>query len=129
MSRLQRASFSLIVADDQPTLREGMAELLEREGYRVHRAEGGVAALEIAMRERVHCSILDVHMPDLSGIETMRRFALRAIPSILVSGEPSAELEREALSAGAFTFLRKPVSADDLRTNVARALFGVEGLR
>lgn len=129
MAHLRCASFSLIVADDQPTLREGMAELLEREGYRVFRAGGGVAALEIATRERVHCSILDLHMPDLSGIETMRRFALRAIPSILVSGEPSPELEREALSAGAFTFLRKPVPPEVLRTSVARALFGVEGLR
>ena len=124
-------SHTILVADDQATLREGMAESLERIGYRVFRAEGGVVALEIAVRERVDCSILDVHMPDLSGIDVVRRLpvAPRAIPSILISGEPSPEIEREALSAGAFTFLRKPVSPDTLRACVARALAGLEPLR
>ncbi|HET6203122.1 MAG TPA: response regulator [Planctomycetota bacterium] len=131
MPHLRSAFFSILVADDQPTVREGMAEFLERQGYRVFRAEGGVVALEIATRERLDCSILDVHMPDLSGIDVVRRLPVspRGIPSILVSGEPSPELEREALSAGAFTFLRKPVSPEALRTCVARALAGLEPLR
>jgi len=123
--------FSILVADDHPSVREGMAEILEREGYRVFLAEGGVVALEIATREGVDCSILDVHMPDLSGIDVVRRLPLspRAIPSILVSGEPSPDVEREALSAGAYTFLRKPVSPETLRACVARALAGVAPLR
>jgi CheY-like chemotaxis protein len=131
MTPLHSAAFSVLVADDETSLRDGMAELLERDGYRVFRAEGGVVAVEIAIRERVDCSILDVHMPDLSGIDAMRRFAVaaRAIPSILVSGEPAPEIEREALSAGAFTFLRKPVPPGTLRLCVARALAGLEPLR
>ncbi|HKB15257.1 MAG: response regulator [Planctomycetes bacterium] len=131
MSHVRAAYYSILVADDQVNVREGMAEILERQGYRVLRAEGGVVALEIATRESVDCSILDVHMPDLSGLDVVRRLPLspRAIPSILMSGEPSPELEREALSAGAFTFLRKPVSPQTLRACVARALAGLEPLR
>jgi len=119
-----RIRWSLLVADDDPLLREGMAEVLEREGYRIFLADGGLRAVEIARTERIHCSVLDVNMPDLSGIEALRRLAefLGRMPSILVSGEASEQVVREALSVGAFTFLRKPVPPETLRTSVARAL-------
>jgi CheY-like chemotaxis protein len=124
MLPLVRSRYALLVADDDPLLREGMAEVLEREGYRVYVAEGGIRAVEIVRVERIHCSVFDVNMPDLSGIEALRRLAdfVARIPSILMSGEASEQVVEEARAVGAFTFLRKPVPPETLRTSVARAL-------
>jgi len=77
-------------------------------------AETGVRAIAIAQRTVIHAGILDVHMPGLTGIETCRRLhrLVGRLPLILMSGAANEGLRLDALSAGAATFLPKPL---DLR--------------
>lgn len=99
-------------------------EVLSREGYRVFRASGGKEAIEMARLEEIHGLIINMHMPDLSGIETLRRMRSEnfRIPSILISSLPWKETQLEALEMGVFSFIQKPVGEDILKVSVARLL-------
>lgn len=103
-------------------IRELVSRILEGAGYRVVTAEDGAAALEVIRAHRPAVAILDVMMPELDGIETIRR--LRAepttaeLPILLVTAKASPEALRSGRELGA-DYLRKPFTADDLRARVA----------
>jgi CheY-like chemotaxis protein len=107
--------FSILVADDDEDCREAIRTTLAREGFETHPASCGAEAIEIVRRRpsAIHASILDMHMPDLTGIETLTaliRFIDR-LPTIFVTADRSKELLTKAMEAGAFTILHKPVSS------------------
>ena len=87
---------SVLVVDDHPPLREVVGEVLERAGCRVRLAATGEQALEVARREPVAASFLDVHMPGLDGFETALR--LRRIrhdmPLVFVTASTSETSQR-----------------------------------
>lgn len=103
--------FSVLIADDDAACRESLRALLEHEGLEAHPADCGVRAIEFVRRHLVHLVILDLYMPDITGIETLKRILeiKRSLPSIIVSGETTKETKLEALDAGAFTFISKPI--------------------
>ncbi|MBT7012833.1 MAG: response regulator, partial [Planctomycetes bacterium] len=72
--------------------------------------------------ETFDLSLLDVHMPSLTGLEVLAQLRSfnRIVPSIIMTGNPSASIETEALDLGAITMLHKPVSADILRITIDR---------
>jgi len=115
--------FRILLADDDDSLRETLSELLVRLGFRVVEAPDGPTAVELALTEPISFSILDFHMPGLSGLEVLK--ALRGgpeqnlpFPCILVSGEASLSQQQAALREGAFRFLKKPLHADLLFDSV-----------
>ena len=116
--------FSLLVADDDATSRNSMGNLLEREGYRVFLAESGLEVIQLAREEEIHGLILDMQMPGLSGLETLRqiREAQEPIPTILISSEPWKEILVEALAEGVFAFMQKPIEEGILRASIAKLL-------
>ncbi len=104
--------FRILVADDQPDAREALVGLLERRRHRVEVAACGGDALRLVLQGGpFDLSLLDVHMPDLSGLDVLEQLRARgrALPSILVTGHPGPEIEKRALALGALTLLRKPV--------------------
>lgn len=107
--------YSILVADDDAMVRETIREALQRGGYDAVTASCGTEAIDIVRRRNVpvHASILDMFMPDLTGIETLELFiqAVDRLPTILVTADESRELLTKAMEAGAYTLLRKPVSA------------------
>jgi DNA-binding response OmpR family regulator len=113
----------ILVADDDSLVRLALCEFLRRDGFVTYEAASGLAALEIVQKERVSFSIMDVDMPGMSGIEVLRtwhRATGAALPSIFITGDDSRARQVEALMAGAFSLLHKPVAPDVLRFTVKR---------
>jgi two-component system cell cycle sensor histidine kinase/response regulator CckA len=117
-----RSSKKVLVVDDEPLVRLHLRHALQGHGYEVEEAEGGQAGLELFTRNRPGLVVLDMTMPDLSGIEVLRR--IRAldgeVPVILTSGYHDAVLDSEAI--GFQAFLAKPYTLAELMLAVERAL-------
>jgi diguanylate cyclase (GGDEF)-like protein len=104
---------TLLVVDDEPLNRDVLQRRLARAGYRVVTADSGASALEVVAAQRVDLVLLDVMMPGIDGIETLRRLrrsrALSELPVIMVTAKDSTEDVVEALEAGANDYITKPV--------------------
>lgn len=106
------SSPSILITDDDFGFRETLRGVLEPEGFSTLVADDGEQALEIVRREMVHLVLLDMHMPKLSGLDTLRRVKQLKwrLPCILMSAAPDEMIVAEALRADAFSVLTKPVS-------------------
>jgi CheY-like chemotaxis protein len=111
----------ILVVDDEQAVRETVQLLLKREGFNVVVAEGGSAALEAAEIFSFDMMIVDVVMPDMDGLETVRLLHTGApkVPIIVMSAHGSlASAERDyfrsAMELGATCCLQKPFSREQL---------------
>jgi len=93
-------------------------------GFRTFLAESGEEAIDIVHRHDVHLALMDMHLPKLTGLETMSilRQMKGVLPMILISADHDDNLLRQALSAQAFCVLAKPVSRNVVIYVVNRAL-------
>ncbi len=116
--------YSILITDDDPAVRETFREIFEPVGYRTLLAESGEEAIDIVQGQDVHILLMDMHLPRLTGLETMEivRQIKGLLPMILISAEQSDSLLRKALSAQAFCVLAKPVSKNAVIYVVTRAL-------
>ena len=115
---------SLLITDDDEDLRETLRAALEQRGFRTLAACDGEEALEIVQTAQVHLLLLDMYMPRLSGLETLRRVKLLAadLPCILMTADLDERLAEEAIRARAFRVFSKPVRFSDLTGTVHLAL-------
>ncbi len=115
---------SILITDDDLSFRDTVRQTLEPYGYRLTMAADGEEALRILERDDVHLLLLDMHMPKLTGIETVERARhLKApMPWILMSARVDDELLEQARRADAFTVLNKPTSRFAITHNVELAL-------
>jgi CheY-like chemotaxis protein len=115
---------SILITDDDRSARETLREIFEPVGYRTLLAESGEEAIDIVTQEDVHLALMDLHLPRLSGLETISlcRQIKRVLPVILITAEQDEHLLRKALSANAFCVLAKPVSKNVIIYVVSRAL-------
>jgi two-component system response regulator HydG len=115
---------TLLVADDDPGLRESLQRTLTRAGYRVLPASDGRAALEQLQGGGVDLVLTDLKMPGLTGIELLR--AIKAIPIdvdvILLTAFGTVEEAVSAMKDGAYDFITKPFRGEQLLKIVAKAL-------
>ena len=114
----------LLLADDDTALRLGVSELIAGLGVEVIQAEDANSALALAEREVLHAALLDMYMPDGTGLSLLPRlWELHAgLPCIVYSGKWSPAMESDALRAGARACLKKPVEPLRLRDEIRRAL-------
>lgn len=106
----------VLVADDNPDMRESLRALLEIEGYEVRTAEDGRQALKMQEEAPADLLITDLFMPVRDGFETVMGFR-QSLPIIVISGEPggvSADYLRAADLIGAQATLRKPFPPEAL---------------
>src|SRR5579885_1802160 len=124
-----RANYSILVADDDRGCREALREIMEPQGFRTVLASCGEEALDLAREGPVHLGTLDMHMPTLTGLETLRllRQVHAMLPCILVSGDVTESLMRQACQARAYSVIPKPVSKNVVLYTVVRALVRVYG--
>ena len=115
---------TLLVADDDPGLRESLQRALTRAGYRVVLASDGRAALEQLQGGGVDLVVTDLKMPGLTGLELLR--AIKAIPLdldvILLTAFGTVEEAVSAMKDGAYDFITKPFRGEQLLKVVAKAL-------
>jgi CheY-like chemotaxis protein len=117
---------TVLVVDDEPTIRTLIRAVLEPTEYSVVEAVDGVSALEVAGKLRPDLILLDVALPRLSGLEVCRRLkgdsAMASTPVILLTGFVQ-QAEREAgKQAGAEGFIAKPFSPAALLKRIDEAV-------
>jgi len=101
----------VLVVDDDAGIRETMADILALEGYEVTLAADGEEAIAIAQRERFDVALLDIRMPKMDGVETLKILKNMApeIRVIMITGFEVGDLADEALEFGAEAVFRKPL--------------------
>jgi PAS domain S-box-containing protein len=128
IGRIQPGSGTILVVDDEPLVRAFAEQGLKGLGYKVWTAENGRQALEIYAQHsgEIDCVLLDLIMPEISGVETFRR--LRALHPqarvVFASGYSTGEILREAPDAQEAGFIGKPYTLEGLSTALRKAGVG-----
>jgi two-component system, cell cycle sensor histidine kinase and response regulator CckA len=121
-----RSAPSILVVDDQPTVRRMAHRLLNEWGFRVFEAESGEEAMEVleTARTGIQLVIVDVVMPLADGVQVTRRIQERwpVQRTLYMSAHPAEVLARYGLSELDVPFLAKPFTRDELLTKVSDAL-------
>jgi DNA-binding response OmpR family regulator len=115
-----KAIKKVLVVDDEIAIRNLLKEFLTRKGYDVYTARDGRAAIAEVKGIRPHIVLLDVMMPGMGGIETLKEVR-RIDPKvgiIMVTAVSDQELGKRAIELGAFDYITKPLDFDYLETAV-----------
>jgi putative nucleotidyltransferase with HDIG domain len=115
---------TVLIVDDEPVIRETSRQFLVKQGHDVRVAADVPAALIELADRAIDVVVSDIVMPGADGVELLRLVRERTPHAkvILITGEPSVETATEAVRAGAFDYLAKPVTRGDLVTVVQRAV-------
>lgn len=115
---------TIYVVDDDEAMRDSMSWLLEGEGYRVSCFDSAASFLKARHDAMRGCLVLDVRMPEMSGLELHERLdALGSrLPIIFVTGHGDVPMAVSALQRGACDFIEKPFHNEDLLARIERAL-------
>ena len=114
----------ILLVDDEPAILNALTGILEDEGYDIAVAKSGQDALKLLKSDPPDLVLLDIWMPELDGIETLRR-ALEINPRLLVvmmSGHGSIESAVKAIKMGAYDYIEKPLSLEKVTLLVHHAL-------
>src|SRR5882762_7658693 len=111
----------VLIADDDPEVRDVLAEAFRMEGLDVLEAANGLEALLYVKRDRPDAVVLDLMMPRLGGVEALKRIHSfnPGIRVLVVTGTDDPELQRQATAAGAAGVFTKPVPAATLISALA----------
>ncbi|NLP01711.1 MAG: response regulator, partial [Fibrobacter sp.] len=114
----------ILVVDDEASLRLLLSNELSRAGYSVETVADGEAALEILHEGFFHIVLLDIVMPRMSGIDVLRQIKQDNIPAevIILTGNATLESAIECMKLGAFEYVRKPYSLNELLIQIERAI-------
>ena len=110
-------SANILIIDDEESLREGCRQVLIGEGYRVKTAENGNSGLEMNNRESFDVILLDFKMPGISGMEVLKTINQSGAPHplvIVITAYGTIEIAVEAMRQGAYNFLTKPFTPEEL---------------
>jgi len=116
---------TVLIVDDQPTIRKSLRHLLERKGYRACEADSGTTAIQTAQAEEPEVILLDLRLPDGDGLEILERLqgVCPEAAVILLTGHGNVEVAVTAIKKGAEDFLEKdPSSLEVTELRVERAL-------
>ncbi|MCK6389961.1 MAG: response regulator transcription factor [Azonexus sp.] len=115
---------NIYVVDDDDAMRDSMTWLLEGEGYRVACYASGAQFLAARHAGMRGCLVLDVRMPEMSGLELYEKLAALGsrLPVIFVTGHGDVPMAVAALQRGACDFIEKPFHNEDLLSRIRRAL-------
>jgi len=115
---------TVLVVDDDAFIRDLLFDFLTKQGYKVLLAESGEKALELLQPGAVQVAVVDLKMPGMDGVETMKGIKTRdaGVLIILMTGYPSIESAVEALRSGAYDYVIKPFKLNDLKATIERAV-------
>lgn len=116
--------FRVLLVEDEPAIRELVAEMLDGEGVELRLAAGGAEGLRDARRHRPHLVLLDIVLPDLDGIAVLRLLRrqppLREVPVYMLTARVRKADREAARRAGATGYVEKPFTAAQLHALLAR---------
>ncbi len=118
------ASGMIMVVDDEQSVRDSIRAILEDEGYSVVEAVDGEQALEKVNTDKPDGVLLDIWMPGIDGIDTLRGLKQldQDLPVVIMSGHGSIDTAVQATRLGAFDYMEKPLSIDRLVLVLRNAL-------
>ena len=117
-----------MIIEDEEDAAELFAEMMRVSGYRVVKTSKSVPAIEIMTAEKPDVILLDIMMPEVSGLDILRAMrrdpALANIPVVIITAKGMPADIKNGMEAGASTYLTKPVGFLELKEAVDRALGG-----
>jgi CheY-like chemotaxis protein len=124
--RTPAAQRVVLVAEDNDLNFELLSAVLERDGHRVRWARNGPEAVTAVAADPPDLLILDLHLPELSGLDVLRRVradpVTREVPVLVLTADAMAGTREEALGEGANDIVTKPFELNSLRSTIARLL-------
>lgn len=110
------SKMKMMLVDDEERFLETTKKLLSRKGYEVSTATSGSEAMEKLITENVHVVILDVKMPGMDGVATLKAIKSRypLVEVIMLTGHATVESAVDGLKSGASDYLMKPADLDEL---------------
>jgi len=117
-------SASILVVDDEEAILSSLSSILLDEGYEVAAAKSGAEALKIYTTDPPDLMLLDIWMPDMDGLETLKRIR-ELVPTaqvMMMSGHGSIETAVKAIKLGAYDYIEKPLSLENVTLRVKHAL-------
>jgi signal transduction histidine kinase len=120
----ERKRKKILVVDDEETFRYMLTSLLEAEGYKVYPAGNGVEAMNMIGKMRFDVALLDVKMPKVDGVEVLRFIQAKRLKAkaIMVTAVGDVRLAVDCMLLGAWDYITKPFSAEELLFSIDRAL-------
>ena len=121
----------VLVIDDEASIRESLEMFLHEKGLEVLSAADGHQGLELWRRQRPQVVVLDIRLPDISGLEVLKRISA-ADPEakvIMITAFHDMETTIEAMRQGAYDYIHKPLDVDELDQSLSRALYITEAAR
>jgi DNA-binding response OmpR family regulator len=122
---------NILIVEDEKDIIEVLRYYLEKEGYRIHIAQDGFAALEVASRVVPDLILLDLMLPKLDGLEVCKKIKaderLRSIPVLMLTAKAEEADKVKGLDIGADDYITKPFSAKELVARVKAHLRRVDG--
>ncbi|PIE59506.1 MAG: DNA-binding response regulator [Desulfobulbus propionicus] len=115
---------TILLVDDEPNYQIVLSELLRDEGYEIYTADSGISGLPIVLGSDIDLVITDMKMPGMDGIEFLGKIKEynKELPVILLTAFAEVEKAVEAMRLGAFTYLAKPFSNEQLLAAIAKAI-------
>lgn len=114
----------ILIIDDEKIIRERLKNLLELDGFEAFAAENGREGLEVFQKEKPEIMLVDIKMPGIDGIEVLKKIKkeTKKTEIIIITGHGEIDTAIQALKAGAFSYIRKPIEYDELEIDIKKAL-------
>ena len=121
---MEEDRYKILLIDDDANCLDAVDQILRREGYDTLLTENGKAAAKMAAESSVDLAIVDYNMPEIDGLRVLQEIRRERpdLPVLLMTAEPSQELELASIRAGAFSFISKPINIPVFKQIVAEAL-------
>src|SRR5918995_914967 len=115
---------SILIVDDEPGIRETLRGVMEDEGFSADAVESGEECLAAVGKRAYGCILLDVWLPGIDGLETLRQLRAAGADSavVMISGHGNIETAVRATKLGAYDFIEKPLSIERTILTVRNAL-------
>ena len=115
---------TILVIDDDPNLRKTLGDILRLKGYETVSAANGTEGLALMKESSVNLALIDIGLPDISGIEVLKRVkaGYPGTAVIILTGNATLDSAIEAANMGAFSYLVKPYDMEQLLLNIRRAI-------
>ena len=110
------AGMEVLLVDDEPSIRETLAEFLIQEGHSVTSCGSGERAIDLVMKQAYDVVVCDMNLPGIDGIDVLERLRANhpAVPVLLITAYATVESAVEAFQKGAVDYLTKPFQLADL---------------
>ena len=111
---MDEAKLTVAIVDDDETVRRALRRMVSSLAYRVADFPSGQAFLDELQKEQFACVLLDLHMPELNGIEVLAKLRMTGhrLPAIIITGGDEPKMRDRCLGAGASDYLIKPLERD-----------------